>query len=122
MSPHDDAVVRLHDQGLGLRQVLRRRRGLRRGVATLLFIAAGLALGVLVPRIGVGPTVSGADVTVIAAGLAAAMITFIGLVYSLLFMVVQFASTTWTPRLNFFRENPVVWRSSATSSAYSSGA
>lgn len=104
-------VRHVHKPGLGLAQVLRRRRGLRRGVATILFCVAGAALGALVPRIGIGPTVSGGDVTVLAAALAAAMITFIGLVYSLLFMVLQFSATTWTPRLNFFRENPVVWRS-----------
>jgi hypothetical protein len=44
---------------------------------------------------------------------AAATVTFIGIVYSLLFLVVQFGSTTFTPRLNLFRGDPVVWRTFA---------
>lgn len=44
-------------------------------------------------------------------GVGAAAFAFIALVYSLLFLAVQFASTTLTPRLNLFRDNPIVWRS-----------
>jgi uncharacterized membrane protein len=40
-------------------------------------------------------------------------VTFIGIVFSLLFLVVQFASTTFTPRLNLFRDDPIVWRAFA---------
>ena len=29
--------------------------------------------------------------------------------YSLLFLVVQFGTTTFTPRLNLFRDSPIVW-------------
>jgi uncharacterized membrane protein len=32
----------------------------------------------------------------------AGTVTFIGIVFSLLFLVVQFATTTFTPRLNLF--------------------
>ena len=39
----------------------------------------------------------------------AALITFIGVVFSLLFLVVQFASTTFTMRLNLFQSSPLVW-------------
>jgi uncharacterized membrane protein len=37
------------------------------------------------------------------------VVTFIGIVYSLLFLVVQFGSTAFTPRLNLFRDAPIVW-------------
>jgi hypothetical protein len=37
------------------------------------------------------------------------MVTLIGLVYSPLFLVVQFGSTTFTPRPNLFRDAPIVW-------------
>jgi uncharacterized membrane protein len=47
----------------------------------------------------------------IAAG--AGTVTFIGIVFSLLFLVVQFGSTTFSPRLNLFRDAPIVWRAFA---------
>ena len=37
------------------------------------------------------------------------IVTFIGVVDSLLFLVVQFGTTTFTPRLNLFRDAPIVW-------------
>jgi uncharacterized membrane protein len=37
------------------------------------------------------------------------IVTFIGVVYSLLFLVVQFGTTTFTPRPNVFRDAPIVW-------------
>src|SRR5262249_59383866 len=43
----------------------------------------------------------------------AATTTFIGIVFSLLFLVVQFGSTAFTPRLNLFRDAPIVWRTFA---------
>lgn len=39
----------------------------------------------------------------------AGFVPFIGIVYSMLFVVVQFGSTTFTPRLNLFRDDPIVW-------------
>lgn len=44
-------------------------------------------------------------------GLGAAAFGFIVLVYSRLFLAVQFGTTTLTPRLNLFRDDPIVWRS-----------
>jgi uncharacterized membrane protein len=43
----------------------------------------------------------------------AATVRFIGIVFSLLFLVVQFASPTFTPRLSLFRDDPIVWRAFA---------
>ena len=43
----------------------------------------------------------------------AGLITFIGVVFSLLFLVVQFGSTTFTPRLNLFHSAPIVWHAFA---------
>ena len=89
---------------------LRRRRRMRANLVELLFVVAGAVLGLLLPRISAGPTIPAAGVSTLMATMAAAMVTFIGVVFSLLFMVVQFGSTTWTPRLNLFRDNPLVWR------------
>ena len=96
-----------------LLHVLRRRRRLREGLVQLLAVSAGVALGVLLPRITSGPTVDGAAAAQLLIGLGAAIIPFIGIVFSLLFLVVQFGTTTWTPRLNLFRDSPLVWRSFA---------
>ena len=43
----------------------------------------------------------------------AGTVTFIGIVFSLLFLVVQFATTTYGPRLSLFRDDPIVWRAFA---------
>jgi uncharacterized membrane protein len=43
----------------------------------------------------------------------AGLLTFIGVVFSLLFLVVQFGSTTFTPRLNLFHSAPIVWHAFA---------
>jgi uncharacterized membrane protein len=39
----------------------------------------------------------------------AGFVPFIGIVFSLLFLVVEFAATAFTPRLNLFRDAPIVW-------------
>ncbi len=70
-------------------------------------------LAFLTPHIGVGydiPTTRAVDMLV---AVGAGTVTFIGIVFSLLFLVVQFATTTYTPRLNLFRDDPIVWRSFA---------
>ena len=46
-------------------------------------------------------------------GLGAATVTFLGVVFSLLFLVVQFGSTTFTPRLTQFQDAPIAWRAFA---------
>jgi uncharacterized membrane protein len=43
--------------------------------------------------------------------MAGGLVGFIGIVYSLLFLVVQWASSTYSPRLNLFRDHPLVWHS-----------
>jgi Predicted membrane protein (DUF2254) len=62
------------------------------------------------PQIHIGvdiPTNRAIDM-LIAAG--AGTVAFIGIVFSLLFLVVQFGSTAFSPRLNLFRDAPIVWR------------
>ena len=90
--------------------MLRRKRRLRAGTVQLLAAAAAVALAFLTPQIHVGfdiPTTRAIEM-LIAVGVGT--VTFIGIVFSLLFLVVQFASTTFTPRLNLFRDDPIVWR------------
>jgi uncharacterized membrane protein len=75
----------------------------------LIYVLCAFALGLLVPRIPVGFTVSSVRAVDSLLAVGAGVVAFIGIVYSLLFLVVQFGSTTFTPRLNLFRDAPIVW-------------
>jgi len=96
-----------------LARVLRRKRKLRAGAAQLLGIVVALGLAFLVPQIPIGFEISASRVLDMLITVGAATAAFIGIVYSLLFLVLQFGSTTFTPRLNLFRDDPVVWRTFA---------
>ena len=85
------------------------RRRLRTGLVNLVYIVGALGLGLLVPQISVGATIESRRVTEMLVAVGAAFVPFIGIVYSLLFLVVQFGTTTFTPRLNLFRDSPIVW-------------
>jgi len=79
----------------------------------LLCALAGLVLGLLLPRITFDSTVASTRVT---EGLVAAGFGVLGLVtviFSLLFLVVQWAFSSLSPRLNLFRDDPIVWRTFA---------
>ena len=90
---------------------LRRRRSLRANGVQALYLVGAVALGLSVPEIPVGFTVPVARAADALAATGIGIVTFIGVVYSLLFLVVQFGSTTFTPRLNLFRDAPIVWHS-----------
>jgi uncharacterized membrane protein len=85
----------------------------RAGLVQLFAVVVALVLGLTLPHISAGATLDTTAVTQLLVGLAAALIPFMGVVFSLLFLVVQFGATNWTPRLNLFRDNPIVWRSFA---------
>ena len=88
---------------------LRRKRRLRVTVAQAVYVLAAVGLGLLVPSISVGATVESRRVIELLVAVGAAFVPFIAIIYSLLFLVVQFSSTTFTPRLNLFRDSPIVW-------------
>jgi uncharacterized membrane protein len=88
---------------------LRRRRRLRTGLVQSTYIVGAFGLGLLVPQIEVGATVESRSVREMLVAVGAAFVPFIGIIYSLLFVVVQFGTTTFTPRLNLFRDAPIVW-------------
>ena len=90
--------------------VLRRKRRLRAAVVQLIAATAAVALGVTVPSLDLGYQIPSNDAVQMLVAVAAGTVTFIGIVFSLLFLVVQFSSTTFTPRLNLFRDAPIVWR------------
>ena len=88
---------------------LRRRRGLRATGVQLVYLLAAVGLGLAVPEIPIGFTVSTGRVIEALVAVGIGIVTFIGVVYSLLFLVVQFGTTTFTPRLNLFRDAPIGW-------------
>jgi uncharacterized membrane protein len=85
----------------------------RAGLTELLYVCAGVGLGIAVPHVSFGFTVSASDAVQVLAGVAGGLIAFIGVVYSLLFLVVQFGSTTFGHRLNLFQRSPFVWHAFA---------
>ena len=79
----------------------------------LLCALAGLGLGLVLPRITTDSTVASTRVTdaLVAAGFG--VLGLVTVIFSLLFLVVQWAFTSLSPRLNLFRDDPIVWRTFA---------
>ena len=92
-----------------LMQQWRRKRSLRAGLTQLLYIAAGVGLGLLVPTLEAGARIPSVEVAALLAGITAGLLALTGIVFALLFLVVQFAATAQSPRLHLFRDNPLVW-------------
>ncbi|MGO4103722.1 DUF2254 family protein [Leifsonia sp. YAF41] len=95
------------------RRLLRARRRLRADLAQLFCALIGLALGVALPRVSVGPTVQGDRLSELLFTLGIGVIGVVSIVFSLLFGVVQWSASTFSPRLNLFRGDPLVWRTFA---------
>lgn len=94
-------------------RLLRARRRLRAGLLQLLCAGGGLVLGLALPRVRVGPEVEGGQVSELLFTLGLGVIGVVTIVFSLLFSVVQWSASAFTPRLNLFREDPLVWRTFA---------
>ena len=107
--PSTRAARRERRERLGLEQG--RRRGLRSSGIQLAYLVVAFGLGLLVPQIPIGFTTPSVRTTEALLATGASVVTFIGVVYSLLFLVVQFGTTTFTPRLNLFRDAAIVWHS-----------
>lgn len=88
---------------------LRRRRRIRAGLVQLVYIITGGVVGVLASRLDWARTISADQLTAYFAGIGAGLMALVSVVYALLFLVVQFGSTTHSPRLNLFRDSPLVW-------------
>ena len=86
---------------------------MRAGLAQLLCGLAGLALGFALPRVRIGPTVDGANLIEPLFTLGLGVLGIVSIVFALLVGVVQWAATSFSPRLSLFREDPLVWRTFA---------
>ena len=92
-----------------LGRALRRRRRLRAGVAQMIYVLAGITLGILLPHLSFFFTVAGPQATEMLAALGAGLLALMGIAFSLLFLVVQFGPTTFGHRLNLFQGSRFVW-------------
>ncbi len=88
----------------------RPRRRLRAGLVQLLCVLAGLGLGLLLPRITTDPSVASTRVTDALVAVGFGTLGLVSIIFSLLFLVVQWAFGSLSPRLNLFRDDPIVWR------------
>jgi uncharacterized membrane protein len=98
---------------LGARQrgrLARPQRRLRAGLVQLLCALVGLVLGLLLPRLSFESTVVSTRVTDALVAVGFAVLGLVSVIFSLLFLVVQWAFGSLSPRLNLFRDNPIVWR------------
>jgi uncharacterized membrane protein len=91
----------------------RRRHRLRAGLSQLLFIIAGLVAGIFVPKITVSPLVSSGKIVDLLFTAGVTVISLVTVIYSLLFVVVQWVSGAFSMRLALFRDDPIVWRAFA---------
>jgi uncharacterized membrane protein len=76
---------------------------------------AGLVAGIFVPRITVPPTVSSGRIVDLLFTAGVTVISLITVIYSLLFVVVQWVGSAFSLRLALFRDDPIVWRAFAYS-------
>ncbi|MGW1538080.1 DUF2254 family protein [Streptomyces aureus] len=95
------------------RAAFRRRRRLRAGLLQLISVGVGLGLGLLVPEIRRGPVLPSREVAELLFSTGFGVLGAATVIFSVLFLVVQWAATTFTPRLTLFRDAPIVWRTFA---------
>jgi uncharacterized membrane protein len=97
------------------RRLLRAQRRLRAELAQLLCALVGLGLGLVLPRLASEPSMGGSRLVEPLITLGIGVIGVVSLVYALLFGVVQWSASSFTPRLRLFRGDPLVWRTFAFS-------
>jgi uncharacterized membrane protein len=95
------------------RRLLQARRQLRAEITQVLGALTGLALGLTLPLLDGGPTVQSSRLSEPLIALGIGVIGVVSIVYSLLFNVVQWSATNFSPRLGLFRGDPLVWRAFA---------
>jgi len=83
---------------------------MRASLVQLLCVVTGLGLGLLLPRLTTETSVASTRVadTLIAVGFG--ILGLESIIFSLLFLVAQWAFGSLSPRLNLFRDDPIVWR------------
>lgn len=88
---------------------LQRRPRLRAGLVQLVYVVGAVVAAFLLAGIRIGPQVNAARTSSLLFAIGGGIISLVAVVFSLLVLTVQFASTTLSPRLNLFRDTPLVW-------------
>ena len=83
---------------------------MRADIVQLLCGVAGLGLGLFLPRITTETSVASTRVTQALVGVGFGVLGLVSLIFTLLFLVAQWAFGSLSPRLNLFRDDPFVWR------------
>ncbi len=83
---------------------------MRASLVQLLCTVAGVGLGLLLPRITTQASVASTRVTETLVTVGFGVLGLVSIIFSLLFLVVQWAFGSLSPRLNLFRDDPIVWR------------
>ncbi|MFF9016904.1 DUF2254 family protein [Streptomyces sp. NPDC014870] len=91
-------------------RVVRPRRALRAGVTQVVAAALGFVLGLLLPEIDGGYQVAAERVVDVLKVVGLGVLSVATLIFSVLFLVVQWAAGNFSHRLQLFRTDPMVWR------------
>ena len=85
-------------------------RRTRANLVQLLCAVAGLGLGLLLPRVTAEASAASTRVTETLVAVGFGVLGLASLIFTLLFLVAQWAFGSLSPRLNLFRDDPIVWR------------
>ena len=83
---------------------------MRATLLQLLCAVAGLGLGLLLPRVTFYVSVASTRVTETLVAVGFGVLGLASLIFTLLFLVAQWAFGSLSPRLTLFRDDPIVWR------------
>jgi len=83
---------------------------MRATLLELLCAVAGLGLGLLLPRVTSYASVASTRVTETLVAVGFGVLGLASVIFTLLFLVAQWAFGSLSPRLNLFRDDPIVWR------------
>ncbi|MGY4768195.1 DUF2254 family protein [Kribbella sp. CWNU-51] len=87
---------------------MRAHRRLRASLVVVCALA-GLGLGVGLSRVRDGPTVEAGPLAQMLFTVGLGVVGVVTIVFSLLFGVVQWSASNYSPRLTLFRDDPLVW-------------
>ncbi|WP_338491394.1 DUF2254 family protein [Streptomyces sp. SJL17-4] len=96
--------------GHSAERVVRPRRALRAGITHAVAVGVAVVLGILLPAIGGGSRVAADRAVAVLNVLGVGVLSVTTLIFSLMFLVVQWAAGNFSHRLALFRSDPMVWR------------
>ncbi|MFF9066673.1 DUF2254 family protein [Streptomyces sp. NPDC014891] len=98
------------EAGHSVERVVRPRRALRAGLAHGVAVGVAVVLGILLPAVDGGSRVAADRAVAVLNVLGVGVLSVTTLIFSLMFLVVQWAAGNFSHRLALFRSDPMVWR------------